>query len=130
MSRDAEERVGFLQDDPYSPSSSGDAESRAVKAFRHQPWPTRVKVLCRSLLRSQRRSFRLVRYFLIACLAIFIATPILSPSYTSPPAHYGDLEAKCSGSSAGKSGCANPFGEKVFISVSLYDKNGHLADGS
>lgn len=132
MSRDAEERVGFLQDDPYSSSPTsptlGGVEPKHAP-LRRLPWPTRIRSLCRSLWRSQRRSFRIARYFLIACLAIFIATPFLAPSYTQPPAHYRELAARCSGPSANIHGCANPFNEKVFISVSLYDKNGHLASG-
>ncbi|CAK7270330.1 hypothetical protein SEPCBS57363_004045 [Sporothrix epigloea] len=62
--------------------------------------------------------------------------PDTSPSYHHPPAHYNRLAARCETLYNGPEesierihGCANLFDEKVFISVSLYDKDGHLAGG-
>lgn len=71
---------------------------------------------------------RILRYALYVLLVLVVVVPILAPSYSRPPSHYRELVSRCSGPSA-EPGCANPFNEQIFISVSLYDKGGHLASG-
>ncbi|KAL2109622.1 hypothetical protein VUR80DRAFT_2236 [Thermomyces stellatus] len=85
-----------------------------------------------SLLRSARRHprtlvSRLPVYLLILLLIFVAATPIFFPSYNNPPKRYRDLESRCRKDEAG---CANPRGEKVFITVSLYDPDGSIAGGA
>ncbi|OAA59876.1 Mannosyltransferase 1, CMT1 [Niveomyces insectorum RCEF 264] len=65
------------------------------------------------------------------CVALFVLTPILAPSYTHPPAHYRELAARCHATASlyDRTGCANPHNQQVFISVSLWDEGGRLADG-
>ncbi|KAL1888654.1 hypothetical protein Sste5346_009446 [Sporothrix stenoceras] len=77
-----------------------------------------------------------VKTFLGIVLALLVLTPLLAPSYLHPPKHYTQLADKCEALYNGPEesldrihGCANPREEKVFISVSLYDKDGHLAAG-
>ncbi|CAK7209732.1 hypothetical protein SCUCBS95973_000540 [Sporothrix curviconia] len=89
----------------------------------------------------RRRSKRRLLGLALKCVfgfavALLVLTPFLAPSYLHPPEHYNRLAAKCEALYAGPEdsisrmhGCANAFDEKVFISVSLYDKNGHLAGG-
>lgn len=88
--------------------------------------------------RTKRRLFGLLlKSFISFVFSLFIFTPLLLPSYHQPPAHYDELVAQCQARSDGPeqgldrlNGCANPLDEKVFISVSLYDKDGRLAAGS
>ncbi|CAK7231110.1 hypothetical protein SBRCBS47491_007819 [Sporothrix bragantina] len=92
---------------------------------------------CFSRRRSKRRLFGLALKIIFGfAVALLVLTPLLAPSYLHPPAHYTRLAAKCEALYNGPEdgidrihGCANPFDEKVFISVSLYDKDGHLAGG-
>ncbi|KAK8116791.1 uncharacterized protein PG998_005072 [Apiospora kogelbergensis] len=96
-----------------------------------------------SWLRSRQRGFRrifrrhpgrplftVLKYAILMICILFCWDPDLCPV----PQHYRDLAARCAvdggKSAAASGGCANPFKEKVFISVSLYDKDGHLAMGS
>ncbi|KAI1100143.1 cryptococcal mannosyltransferase 1-domain-containing protein [Jackrogersella minutella] len=94
----------------------------------------------RSLLHLTYKIQRLVtsrfttrRGLALATLGLFLATPILAPSYERQPPHYGDLKSRCQalrGSEGeNQSGCANPGNEKVYISVSLFDPGGHLVNG-
>ncbi|KAH8880932.1 hypothetical protein GQ53DRAFT_848618 [Thozetella sp. PMI_491] len=62
-------------------------------------------------------------------LVLLVVKPLLGPSYSQPPRHFRALEQRCEGWPESKAGCANPFGEKVFISISLYDGGGRLAGG-
>lgn len=145
-SLDQEERTAFLREESPTPSASSttlgdylddvESQEKGTLSSRTQPssWGRRVKALFtrRQLRRFSRRNplvFTLLRYILVAIVAVFVATPVFAPSYTRIPPHYRDLVARCSGQASVQGGCANPFNEKVFISVSLYDKNGHLADG-
>ncbi|KAK9788560.1 putative Glycosyltransferase family 69 protein [Seiridium cardinale] len=145
MPEDAEERVAFLREgSPTSSTSSttlndylGDIEAQGkgtlstAQQFSWTPWFTSC-LTRRNLRRLSRRNpvfFTLIKYSIAAILAVLIATPIFAPSYTRPPLHYRDLVSRCSGPALAKGGCANPHNEKVFISVSLYDKDGHLAGG-
>lgn len=135
-----EERVAFLS--PDSLSHSGDTElDDFLDKRRHSKQPFSLQARLRAWLCSRRRVIRrhvfrhplptivLVSKYLVVLLAIILtATPILFPSYTRLPPHYRALEARCTGPDA-EPGCANPWKEKVFISVSLYDKGGHLASG-
>ncbi|KAH6644944.1 cryptococcal mannosyltransferase 1-domain-containing protein [Truncatella angustata] len=89
----------------------------------------RFTIILRRITRRNPVVFTLVKYVLIALFSVLIATPVFAPSYTHLPPHYRGLVSRCSGPGFDQGGCANPFNEKVFISVSLYDKNGHLADG-
>ncbi|KAK8063693.1 hypothetical protein PG996_008345 [Apiospora saccharicola] len=95
-----------------------------------------------SWIRSRQRGFRrilrrhpghpivtVLKYLVLLICILLVGTPIFAPSYSRQPKHYRDLAARCDSPSA-EPGCANPFKEKVFISVSLYDKDGHLAAGS
>ncbi|CAK7242462.1 MAG: hypothetical protein STHCBS139747_003956 [Sporothrix thermara] len=87
--------------------------------------------------RSERRILGLVLKAALAfTVTLLVLTPFLAPSYLHPPAHYSRLAARCKAvydepdnTIDGTHGCANMFDEKVFISVSLYDKDGHLAAG-
>lgn len=85
-----------------------------------------------SLLRYARRHpraalLRLTLSLLLGALTLLAVTPLLFPSYASPPKRYRDLRARCAGPHG--AGCANPRAEKVFIAVSLYDPGGLLAGG-
>lgn len=97
-----------------------------------------VSSICSSNRRSKRRCLGLALKLTLAFIfALFAFTPIFAPSYLHPPAHYQQLARQCDErqkSATGEgaqnlNGCANPFHENVFISVSLYDKDGNLADG-
>lgn len=130
-----EERVAFLALDARSSDSDGD-EYLLNKAH-EKPLPTRVRSWLCSRPRMLRRNVLrhpipvvvlAAKYILILIAVVFIATPILIPSYTRLPFHYRERKAACEGPDA-VPGCANPHQEKVFISVSLYDKGGHLAGG-
>ena len=59
--------------------------------------------------------------------ALIVFTGIFRPSYTNRPPHYKALDARIKASQ--DIGRANPLNEKIFISISLYDKEGHLAGG-
>lgn len=72
--------------------------------------------------------FVTIKYSVLFFAILLVAVPILAPSYTRPPAHYRELKERCARGKAA-AGCANTFDEKVFISISLYDKGGHLASG-
>jgi hypothetical protein len=107
-------------------------EKRAMR--RRQPWNIRMLAWVRSRPRHLRRVFRkhaiyaTFKYALVVLMALFVGTPFLAPSYMSPPPHYKELAARCSGANA-KPGCANPLHERIFISVSLYDPVGQHANG-
>ncbi|KAL1891093.1 hypothetical protein Sste5346_007919 [Sporothrix stenoceras] len=85
----------------------------------------------------KRRLFRLIlKCTLSIVLSLLVFTPFLAPSYLDPPAHYKRLEQRCAAAYNGPEesinrihGCANIREERIFISVSLYDKDGHLAAG-
>ncbi|CAN8097918.1 unnamed protein product [Discula destructiva] len=135
-----EERVAFLS---HSSSRTSDAELDDFlldKTSPHKtphPLQSRLRTwLCsrpRVLRRNVFRHPLLVvvvacKYILLLLVVILVATPLLIPSYTRLPPHYRALRDRCEGPDA-QPGCANPHNEKVFISVSLYDKGGHLANG-
>lgn len=137
------EQKAFLDDLPNSVDDNPYADvETASKTRRHpgvqKPWGAWLLGWLGSRPRNLRRAFRrprghpivaVIRYSIVALLVLLVGTPILSPSYTRPPPHYRDLAARCSHPMA-EPGCANPFNEKIFISVSLYDKDGHLAAGN
>lgn len=134
-----EERIAFLAANSFD-GPSGDDGIDEVFPER----PTTYKRLSRRLrlwLRSRPRSIRrtllrrplqalvvAVKYTLILFIVLLVVTPVLAPSYTRLPPHYRELKARCEDPDA-LPGCANQFREKIFISVSLYDKSGHLAAG-
>lgn len=76
--------------------------------------------------RRTRRVLFLIKFILVSLVTLVIFTAIFRPSYTHKPPHYRKLELH---SQLSKLGGANPFHEKVFIAISLYDKDGHLASG-
>lgn len=134
-----EERIAFLSSDSHSSDAELDDfldKTRSNKRKR-LPLKTRLRAWLCSRPRHIRRNVlrhpilalvATAKYLLISLAVILIATPILIPSYTRLPPHYRDLQAGCEGPDA-RPGCANPNNEKVFISVSLYDKGGHLVNG-
>ncbi|ORY63897.1 cryptococcal mannosyltransferase 1-domain-containing protein [Pseudomassariella vexata] len=139
-----EERIASLEDGHRSSTSSttlGDYAREDLETFSKQsshPWAAKLLGWCTSRPRNLRRIFRrhpghpiltIVKNALLFICALFIGTPIFAPSYTRPPPHYRELIVRCDGAAA-EPGCANPFKEKVYISVSLYDKGGHLASGT
>ncbi|KAI6375410.1 hypothetical protein MCOR25_002976 [Pyricularia grisea] len=144
---DSEERKGFLDYSPPSPShTSGSGSGIDVESLDEvlykKPYPrnrrrdgfvswsrARVRRLRRSIRRHPLRSFLIfLKYLLPAILGLLILTPLFGTSYLHPPPHYLELKTRCQGKAA-EPGCANSFDEKVFISVSLYDKDGHLSSG-
>jgi len=76
--------------------------------------------------KSQRPSKRRLRILVYLFLVLLVGVPIFFPSYTRPPRHYLDLQERCD---SGILSCANPSGENVFITVSLYDRVGKFASG-
>ncbi|KAI1387320.1 glycosyltransferase family 69 protein [Hypoxylon trugodes] len=141
-----EKRIGILEDDeaPISASAAllGDEAGKDVEAVplneSEQRWDGRLFSWCLARPRSLRRKLRrhpsgvaiaVIKYAIIIILVLFIGTPVFFPSYTRLPKHYRDLESRCRGPTR-EVGCANIHGEQVFISVSLYDKGGDLANGS
>ncbi|KAF3762052.1 family 69 glycosyltransferase [Cryphonectria parasitica EP155] len=134
-----EERVAFLALDGRS-SGDDDFDEYIVKTNnKHERLPlpgrlrswlcSRPRILRRNVLRNPLVTILVaVKYIILSLAFVLIATPILIPSYTRLPPHYREREAACKGPDAAP-GCANPFQEKIFISVSLYDKGGHLASG-
>lgn len=90
----------------------------------------------RTRLRFRKRGFRrhpilslpTLKVAVLVVLLLVVSTPFLAPSYLHPPPHYNALKLRCHGLTP-QPGCANPFHEKVFITVSLYDRDGHLASG-
>ncbi|KAI1857214.1 hypothetical protein JX265_005731 [Neoarthrinium moseri] len=135
-----EKRVSISQEDPDNPPGAWDAGSPTWESSHASLLPTTEEtrrgrhfaLTPRRLRRILRRVHvsRIIKYALFLVLILVCATPILAPSYTRPPPHYGELVSRCTGSDASNGGCANPHQEKVFISVSLYDQGGHLAAGS
>jgi hypothetical protein len=134
-----EERIAFLEDASYDGKSSDDAFDEVL--LKRPSSPRRVPQRLKKWLRSRPRVFRrsvlrhplqsllvALKILVIFIVVLFVATPILAPSYTRLPPHYSELRARCEDPST-RAGCANPFREKIFISVSLYDKGGHLAGG-
>lgn len=119
-------------------SSDGEFDEYLLKTHKKTlPLPTRLKawlcsrprVIRRNVLRHPILALQIAaKYIITSLLVVLFATPILIPSYTRLPPHYRDLKARCEGPDA-VPGCANAFQEKIFISVSLYDKGGHLAGG-
>ncbi|XXG96037.1 hypothetical protein Hte_002314 [Hypoxylon texense] len=144
------EKVGLLQDDEaqLSPSSSAallgdhglkDLEAPPVEdsACSDQRRDGRLFSWFLSRPKTLRRKLRrhplafaiiFIKYVAILVCVILIGTPIFAPSYTRPPPHYLELESRCQGPLR-QPGCANLRNEQVFISVSLFDKDGHLANG-
>ncbi|KAI0169290.1 glycosyltransferase family 69 protein [Hypoxylon sp. FL1284] len=144
------EKVGLLTDDEAQLSSSSSAALLGDHALKDSGAPPegeparsdqrlngRLFSWFLSRPRTLRRKFRrhpaifaiiFLKYAVIVICVILIGTPIFAPSYTRLPQHYRDLEAKCQGPLR-QPGCANLRGEQIFISVSLYDKDGQLADG-
>lgn len=115
----------------HSPRRNLRLQPRRRRLARLVGW---VRSRPRNLRRLLRRHpghplFTTLKYLLFAVCALLVFTPIFAPSYLRPPLHYRQLASRCEGASA-EPGCANPFNEKVYISVSLYDKAGHLANGA
>ncbi|KAA8649968.1 hypothetical protein EYZ11_009122 [Aspergillus tanneri] len=81
--------------------------------------------------RCRRRLLRHIFFYIRAVagiiLALLIFTAIFQPSYTRPPPHYAALREAISQSKA--SGRGNLRQERIFIAVSLYDRDGGLARG-
>jgi hypothetical protein len=96
---------------------------RAVTRFgrRHHTYPHSPQS------RRLRRIISLIKGLLISTLVLILFTALFRPSYTHRPPHYLELERKTLLSK--EPGRSNPLNEQVFIAVSLYDKNGHLAGG-
>lgn len=132
-----EERIAFLAFDGRS-SDDHELDDFLPKTPEKRPsLPNRIRIWFLSRPRALRRNVLrhpllaiavAAKYTLILLAVLFVAVPILTPSYTRPPPHYRELKERCTGPDA-VAGCANPFNEKVFISISLYDKGGHLASG-
>ncbi|KAI2602090.1 glycosyltransferase family 69 protein [Hypoxylon sp. NC1633] len=90
---------------------------------------TRPRSLRRKILRQPLAvAMSVVKYIVMTAWLLLVGTPIFAPSYTRLPQHYRDLESRCQGPIQ-QPGCANINSEQVFISVSLYDRDGRLADG-
>lgn len=133
-----EERVAFLSSD--SRSSDTELDDFLDKTRHHKkPLPlqhrlrawlySRPRVLRRNVFRHPLLAILVAtKYILITLAIILLATPFIIPSYTRLPPHYRDLKARCQGPNPAP-GCANPHNERIFISISLYDKGGHLASG-
>lgn len=68
------------------------------------------------------------KYIILAVSLLVAIPPILAPSYTHRPPHYDALQQKCEGASP-QIACANPHGEKIFISIILHDRGGSLVGG-
>ena len=66
--------------------------------------------------------------FLGGLLFLILFTALFRPSYTHSPPHYQALEARVLQSNV--PGRANALNEKIFIAISLYDRAGHLVNGS
>ncbi|OTB00297.1 glycosyltransferase family 69 protein [Hypoxylon sp. CI-4A] len=121
----SEKRIGLLDDDEAHVSTSPSTALLADEVAKDlEP---------RSLRRKLRRhpslvAVTVIKYAVIFICVLLIGTPIIAPSYTRLPQHYRDLETRCRGPLR-QPGCANLHNEKVFISVSLYDKGGELANG-
>ncbi|KAI0386507.1 glycosyltransferase family 69 protein [Hypomontagnella monticulosa] len=148
----SEKRIRLLDDDEASASASpsvsaallGDDAGKDLEASpidesgrSDQRWDGRLFSWCLARPRSLRRKLRrhpsglaagFLKYAIIVVCVLVVGTPIFAPSYTRLPQHYKDLESRCKGPLR-QSGCANANNEKIFISVSLYDKEGHLANG-
>lgn len=81
--------------------------------------------------RKKRSAIRLVFWtvfcFPYVCLFLVLVAAIFFPSYTVLPAHYDELRQRALASDF--PGRANPHNEKVFISASLYEHEGHLTSG-
>jgi hypothetical protein len=77
--------------------------------------------------RRLRRVISLINCLILSTVVLVLFTALFRPSYTHRPLHYRELERKTLRSN--EPGRANPFNEQIFIAVSLYDKNGHLARG-
>ncbi|KIH91342.1 hypothetical protein SPBR_01589 [Sporothrix brasiliensis 5110] len=143
----------FSLDDDPDPDIIGTIESTDAHDARHgllskadiRPYrpASRWRVCCGGRLRLSRRGPKrrllglVLKYLFGTVFALLVLTPLLAPSYLHPPAHYTRLVAQCEAQFSGPEegldrihGCANPHREKVFISVSLYDKEGHLAAGA
>ncbi|KAK8078841.1 hypothetical protein PG994_002648 [Apiospora phragmitis] len=123
-----------LGDFDYAEDVEKDTWADRLSSAGGQSWKTWIRSRQRGFRRILRRRpghplFTVLKYAILIIFILFVGTPIFAPSYTRQPKHYRDLAARCDGPSA-EPGCANPFKEKVFISVSLYDKDGHLAAGS
>lgn len=133
----AEERAAFLGDvSPTSRSSidtdPSDPEGLSKPVASTPVCRRRLLSWVRSRPRHIRRSVRrqpLAALLLAVALFLLVVVPITTPSYLHPPVHYGELRSQCEGPAAAP-GCANPLNERIFISVSLYDRGGHLAGGA
>ncbi|KAI0899094.1 glycosyltransferase family 69 protein [Annulohypoxylon nitens] len=145
-----EKRLNLLDDDEAQASTSsstallGDDAGKDIETGRSddstwstQTWDGRLLLWGISRLRTLRRKVRrhpasfgavLLKYVIWVICILLIGTPIFAPSYTRLPQHFRDLESRCKGPLRAP-GCANLHNEKIFISVSLYDKEGHLANG-
>ncbi|KAL7622132.1 hypothetical protein AAE478_007634 [Parahypoxylon ruwenzoriense] len=150
-STSSEKRTGLLEDEILAlPSGSTDlledhdgkdveAQTTERSAQLDQRWDRRLFSWCLSHPRGLRRKLQrqpsrtrvvitLLKCSVIITCILFIGTPIFAPSYKRPPQHYQELESRCQGFLR-QQGCANIHKERIFISVSLYDKEGHLANG-
>jgi hypothetical protein len=76
---------------------------------------------------SVRRICLILHVLTVLLLAVIVLTFIFRPSYTHWPEHYRSLQKSVRQSNV--PGRGNPRNEKVFIAVSLYDKEGDLARG-
>src|SRR6266536_5354121 len=90
------------------------------------PRRTRKHVSC-SRRPSCLRLCCIFHAFISIIFVVAILTALLRPSYTHRPEYYDDLRRRALNSPA--PGRANIYGEKVFIAASIYDPDGHLADG-
>ncbi|KAI4136888.1 MAG: hypothetical protein L6R39_007577 [Caloplaca ligustica] len=92
----------------------------------------------RGLARSRRRTKRgrglcARLLFFVQCLAgvvlaLGLLTAVLAPSYTKRPIHYDALRKRVLASK--DYGRGNPGNENVFITASIYDKDGRLVNGA
>ncbi|KAI5865998.1 glycosyltransferase family 69 protein [Durotheca rogersii] len=126
----SDRRVRSLDDYAEKPLPSGsvplltDHVGKDASLVELPGWSLRRKIQRHPL----RVAIALIKYLIIAVCLLLVGTPIVVPSYTRPPPHYRDLESRCQGFLR-QPGCANIRNEQVFISVSLYDEGGRLADG-
>lgn len=141
--------MGILNDDEAQGSRSasaallGDHEGNVAGGLlkedtrARQKWDKRLLSWFLTRPRTLRRKLRrnpvgfitaFLKYIILFICILLIGTPIVAPSYTRPPQHYRELEARCRGPFR-QPGCANLNNEQIFIAASLYDKDGHLVNG-
>jgi hypothetical protein len=105
----------------YSKPSSSKRRRRSLKHYfcslTHSP-------LGIARRKSKNRKFRIFACFfniivilLLACVILSVADSIFRPSYSNPPAHYKELEARVHASE--EPGRGNPRNEKIFIASNI-----------